>query len=125
MKRKELRQNIMVVLYQYQLLQNDIDTLIENTFDLELEAVDSFAKAVIYNACENQQRYATYINEELVEWTFERLGYVEQAILLAACAEFDLKTTQAAIIINEAVELSKLYCDDTAFKLINGVLDRL
>ena len=52
-------------------------------------------------------------------------GYVEQAILLAACAEFDLKITQAPIIINEAVELAKIYCDDTAFKLINGVLDRL
>lgn len=125
MKRRELRQNIMIILYQYQLLECDVNQAIENTFDQSLNDVDEFVKKIVYTAVKENKRYEQYINEELQEWTFGRLGYVEQAILMAACAEFDLKITEASIIINEAVELAKTYCDDEAFKLINGVLDRL
>ena len=50
---------------------------------------------------------------------------LEQAILLLACSELDHQTASAAIIIDEAVRLAKDYCDDEAYRLINGVLDRI
>ena len=36
----------------------------------------------------------------------------------------DLKTAPENSIKDEAVELAKHYCDDDAYKLINGVLDK-
>ena len=39
--------------------------------------------------------------------------------------ELKRKETDKAVIINEAIEIAKLYCDEDAPKLINGVLDRL
>jgi transcription antitermination protein NusB len=70
--------------------------------------------------------YIDKINERLnEEWTFARLGFVEQAILLMACCELDLETAPKPIVIDEAITLAKKYCDDEAYKLINGVLDRL
>ena len=74
---------------------------------------------------ENKDRYISYINEVLKDWTFSRLGYIEQAILLLACSELDNQTAHAAVIIDESVRLTKSYCDEAAYKLINGVLDRL
>ena len=68
------------------------------------------------------QKINAVINKD---WSFDRLGYVEQAILLMACCELDLETAQKAIVIDEAITLAKKYCDDDAYKLINGVLDRL
>ena len=38
-------------------------------------------------------------------------------------AEFDLKEVEAAVIINESVELAKKYCDEDTYKLINRILD--
>ena len=61
----------------------------------------------------------------LEEWEFERLGCVEKAILLMAAAELDFETASKAVVIDEAVTLSKKYCDEETYKLINGVLDRL
>lgn len=54
---------------------------------------------------------------------FDRLGRIEQAILLNGCSEFDLKKTEAAVIIDESVQLAKKYCDADTYKLINSVLD--
>ena len=42
-----------------------------------------------------------------------------------AAAELDFETANKAIVIDEAVTLSKKYCDSETYKLINGVLDKL
>ena len=42
-----------------------------------------------------------------------------------ACCEIDLEVVPKAIVIDEAVSLAKKYCDEDAYKLINGVLDQL
>ena len=43
--------------------------------------------------------------------------------LLNGCAEFDLKTIEAPVIIDESVEMAKKFCDEDTYKLINSVLD--
>lgn len=58
------------------------------------------------------------------DWAFERLAYVDQAILLLAVCELERKLSEKAIVIDEAIELAKLYSDDDAFKYINAVLDK-
>ncbi len=42
-----------------------------------------------------------------------------------AFQEILVDKTPKTVVINEAIELSKKYCDDDSYKLINGVLDRL
>ncbi len=50
---------------------------------------------------------------------------MELAILLVGCYEL-LETEQGKeVIINEAVELSKKYCDEDAYKFINGLLNKI
>ena len=57
-------------------------------------------------------------------WKFERIGKMEQAIMINALIELLLNNTEKRIIINEAVELAKKYCDVDSYKFINGVLDK-
>ena len=65
-----------------------------------------------------------YINEVIKKgWSYDRLGAIEKAILINGCAEFDLKEVEAAVIINESVELAKKFCDEDTYKLINRILD--
>ena len=84
---------------------------------------DDYFNQVLDNLFNNYVEYKNYINENLNGWTFDRLGYTEQAILLLSLSELALKNDKN-VVINEAVELAKQFCDDKAFKLINGILDK-
>lgn len=123
MNRHEQREKAMITVYQYLLVERDIDTLIEDEFGENVKNVDSYFLDVIHNSIDKREQFSNYINNVLTTWTFDRLGKVEQAILLNGCSEFDLKQVQAAIIMDESVELAKKYCDEEAYKLINRVLD--
>ncbi len=118
------REKAMHAVYQNQILPRPADELIRDNFSEEEEA-DSYMIQVVRQAIENTDRYHGYIDEVLEGWSFDRLGAIEQAILLNGCAEFDLKQVQAAVIIDEYVRLAKKYCDADSYKLINGVLDRI
>jgi N utilization substance protein B len=118
------REKAMFAVYQNQILPRPIEELIRDNFSAD-EEEDSYMLRVVRNAIENTDRYHGYIDEVLEGWTFDRLGAIEQAILLNGCAEFDLKEVLAAVIIDEYVRLAKKYCDADSYKLINGVLDRI
>lgn len=124
MKRSESREKAMITVYQYILVNRDMNELIEDSFNMSVKDVDPYFVEVIHNAIENISKYHAYIDEVIKKgWSFDRLGAIEKAILLNGCAEFDLKQVEAAVIIDESVELAKKYCDEDTYKLINSVLD--
>ena len=124
MTRHTNREKAMFVTYQNQMQSRPVDELIRDNFTEE-EQTDEYMINVVRQAIENTDRYHSYIDEVLDGWTFDRLGYIEQAILLNGCAEFDLKQESMQVIIDEYVRLAKDFCDKDSYKLINGVLDKI
>lgn len=124
MNRHQLREKLLVCIYQSLLLKKDLSEVVSDNFD-DGEDVDVFFTTLIDIVNKNKEDYIGYINAVSDDWAFDRLGYLEQAILLISCAEFDAKETSANIIIDEAIILAKDYCDEQTYKLINGILDRL
>ena len=62
----------------------------------------------------------------LVNWEFGRLAAVDRSVLrLAAHELLYCADIPAAVSINEALELSKLFNSDESAKFLNGVLDKL
>lgn len=122
--RHKQREMAMTCLYQHFLLQKDIKQCV---FDnCEDNNIDPFLYTVTIDAIQYKDTYIDKINHSLRDdWTFDRLGFIERAILLMSCCELDLETAPKAIIINEAVTLAKKFCDDETYRLINGVLDTL
>lgn len=121
--RHMLREKAMTCLYQHLLLNKEIKEVVyENA---EGNEIDGFLYAITIDCVKYKDIYIEKINELLKDWDFTRLGYIEQAILLIAVCELDFEITPKPIVINEAVKLAKTYCADDAYKLINGVLDRL
>ncbi len=123
MTRHSNREKALFATYQNQIMARSAEELIRDNFPEEDR--DEYIISVVRQAIEHTDRYRSYINEVLEGWSFDRLGYIEQAILLNGCAEFDLKQELAAVIIDEYVRLAKKYCDGDSYKLINGVLDRI
>lgn len=122
--RHKTREKAMICVYQYLLFERDINSLIEDNFN-EIDMQDEYMVQVVKTSVANKDRFASYVNEVLKDWQFERLGFIEQAILLNGCSEFELKQELAAVIINEYVDLARKYCEPESFKLINGVLDTI
>lgn len=122
----------MSIVYIYLMTQQDIDLIIEDnrfvssigSFIHPLEIDDELLDA-IHRVTQRQTIYIPVINHHLKNWRFDRLGKLEQSILLLALSELEQGIQEKAIIVNEAVELAKEFCDDESYRLINGVLDAL
>lgn len=125
MTRREMRLRIVHCLYQYLLTGKNIDDILEENLDLEDKKSINFIVTNTIGVINHLDDLISRIEPKLNAYRFERLGYVEQAILLLACYELETKTADRAVIINEAIEITKKYCDDDAPKFINGVLDTL
>ena len=122
MNRHQSRENAMIVIYQYLLLGSDIQELISN---FTVNEDHDFFSSLVINTIHNLTLLKDEISKHLTSWEFDRLNYVEQAILLIASCELCLDEVEKAVVIDEAIELSKEYCDENAYRYINGVLDQL
>lgn len=126
MKRHEIRKKLVFAVYQHMLLKIDLNSTLVDVFDVEdITSIDEYALELAKSININQQNFIEEISKHLKRWTFDRLNYLDQAILLVGAAELKAAKVQKAIIIDEAISIAKEYCDDDAYKYINGVLDRL
>ena len=53
------------------------------------------------------------------DWTIDRLGYTDQAILRMGIFELLYTQTPDIVAINEAVELAKQYSDEKVKNILN------
>jgi N utilization substance protein B len=74
---------------------------------------------------ENLEACDKAIIEHLKEWDFERLGAIERATLRLATYEILFGELDSAVVINEAVEITKAFGTEQSPKFINGVLDAI
>jgi len=126
LNRHQERMIVVTTLYQYLLLNSDIDQLLENNLeDIDKQSI-AFIVSRVIKTIEGKEEYISKIKEHItVNWDWERLGYLEQAILLYGAFELEAKEIDKPIIIDECINIAKKYCEDNAPNLINGVLDKL
>ncbi len=126
------RENAMIVVYIHLLREQSIKEILhDNKFVSELgdfipafNLKEELLEAVL-TVAQRKEIYADAMDHSLDKWRFDRLGYIEQAILLLACAELEMGKQNPVIVVNEAVRLAKEYCEYDSYKLVNGVLDQL
>ena len=118
MNRHEQRVIALETIYQNLLLKKDIrKALFECTHGQN--EIDPFLYTLTIDLMDKKTAYRKD------DWTFDRLSLLEQTILLMAYQEFYVIQTPKAVVIDEAINLAKAYCDDSSYKLINGILDQL
>jgi len=124
--RSEAREKIMVILYQIDMYtKNEIPYNVEEVIKENLEIDNNFVREIVYGVLEKANELDELISKYLENWNLDRLGKTDKAILRMATYEMLYSQTPKAVIINEAVELSKKYSDDKVIKLINAVLDKI
>lgn len=126
LNRSELRKKIMTILYQINVYEgNDVkyqvDEVIQDVIDIDNE----FIKEIVYGVITYKQDLKILANKYLSNWTLDRLGNTDQAILLMAIYEIMYTKTPPIVAINEALNLAKDYSDDKVKNMINACLDKL
>jgi len=94
MKKYPFRENLLIKLYQYDLIKAEVDeTRFFKDIVLNLAFIDNV------------------INESLVEYTINRLSYLDRAILRIATYSLLVGKMEKGFIFSEMLELTKLYTD--------------
>lgn len=124
--RSELRVQIMNILYQVSIYKiRNISYNLDNVIKENVEIDSEFVKDIVYGVVTHEDEIVDTANSVLNNWTLDRLGYTDQAILKIAIYEILYTDTPKIVCINEAVELAKTYSDDDVRKMINAALDKL
>lgn len=124
--RSELREIIMKVIYQVNILkEGNLDYNINELIKEQLEIKNDFVNETVNGIVKNQKEIDTLANKYLKKWTIDRFNKVDQAILSIGIYELMYTDTPSVVAINEALELSKKYSDLDVTKMINGVLDNI
>ncbi|MDO5615850.1 MAG: transcription antitermination factor NusB [Cruoricaptor ignavus] len=86
---------------------------------------EDFAKKLLWESVKNWEENEKKIEERLQNWDLDRVSLMDKIILIAAIAELDhFPFTASRIIINEYVEISKVFSTDKSNIFINGILDK-
>lgn len=121
--RSELRKKIMTILYQINMYKsNKIEYNVDDILKEVLEIDNEFVKEVVYGVITYQNEINELANKYLDGWSIDRLGNTDKAILQMGIYELVYTKTPDIVCINEAVELAKIYSDDSVRKMINGVM---
>lgn len=124
--RSELREIIMKVLYQVNILKDTkLDYNVDDLIKEQLEIQNEFVENTINQIIKKQEEINTLANKYLKDWTIDRLNKVDQSILSIGIYELKYTDIPSVVAINEAIELSKKYSDEAVTKMINGVLDNI
>ena len=124
--RSELRKKIMTILYQIAVFdKNKIEYNVDELIKENLEIENEFVKEIVYGTVTYKNELDNLANKYMKDWTIDRLGFTDIAILRMAIYELIYSNTPDIVVINEAIELAKIYSDDDVRKMINGVLDKV
>jgi N utilization substance protein B len=128
-RRRNARQKAMQALYQWDF---DADTqsishIVDQFCDLQnMDKVDvEYFRELFYYAAKNLQAIDEQITSYL-DRPMERLDPVEKSVLRIACAELRSRLdTPYKVVVNEAVEVAKLFGAEDGHKFVNGIADKL
>jgi len=125
--RHHARMAVVSLLYAYDLGNGNIA---EHTAEiLEEKKIRNkqkdFALGLYEGVLANIEKCDEAIIAHLKDWDFERLGSIERATLRLASYEILFGELDSAVVINEAVEITKAFGTEQSPKFINGVLDAI
>lgn len=125
--RRRSRELALQALYQWQLNESAPDELLRQLAGAEdfgkpdQAYLETLVRGTVRDAAALRARLQPYLDRKV-----ESLSPVEHSLLLmAACEMANELETPYRVIINEAVELAKIYGGTDGHKYVNGVLDKL
>ena len=125
-KRSELREKIMIILYQIDINRSqNIEFNVEEIINDNLDIDNEFVRDIVYGVITYESDIIETANNYMKDWDISRIDKTGAAILKMAIYELKYTDTPHIVVIDEAVELAKKYSDESVRKMINAILDKM
>lgn len=126
--RRQAREIALQILFQTEFTERisvqDFLSLFEETIDKE---TIHYAESLILGVRDSQAELNQKIQSVSSNWKIERMSLVDRNILRMATYEMVVAPVkiEAAIVINEAVEIARKYGTTESAAFVNGLLDTI
>lgn len=127
--RRDERRLALYLLYaldrsDYTFSLEDVVKVFEKEFEINIISA-SFALSIVQGVIQKRAQLDEFLEPFLKNWRLERLGCCTRLILHIALWELLQPGAVNSIVINEAVELAKMFAEKDAYRFINGILDEI
>jgi N utilization substance protein B len=125
MKRRTAREKALQALFQIDMSEADPKEAILHV--LEDERGDDYLTTLVSGVVEHKSEIDEMIKEHLEKWTIERIAPVDRNLLRLAVYElvYLKEEVPANVVIDEAIEIAKVFGDEHASRFVNGVLSKI
>jgi N utilization substance protein B len=115
MRRSDQRRDAVFAVYQHEVTGRPVDEL--------LEGAKPFTREIVEAVVERRSELDELIGRHSKGWALERIAPLERSIMRVALYEaIHRDDIPVEVAIDEAVELSKMYCGADAPGFVNGIL---
>lgn len=124
--RSELRERIMICLYQINIYRKDnMEYNLDDVLSENDKENNKFVRDIVTGVLDNEIVIDSMIDKYLDGWNINRLGNIDQAIFRMSVYELVYTKTPHVVSINEGILLSKKYSDEKVTNMLNAVLDKI
>lgn len=130
MNRRKSREVAMKLLFEMSINKESYEDIIENfkeNTEVDLKELDmSYIIKVLAGIHEHGVEIDKNIEKHLIKWKIDRLSKMNLAILRISTYEILFEEDiPGKVSVNEAIELSKKYGEDSSPAFINGILAKM
>jgi N utilization substance protein B len=125
--RRHARELALQALYGSEVGKRPADEMLTETLArTDTSEARAFVRDLVLGTIENEPESSAVIAPLLEGWTLERLPTIDRLVLQMGVFELQHRAeTDAAVVINEAVELAKKFSTEDSGRYVNGVLGRV
>jgi N utilization substance protein B len=122
-RRRGARKLALDILYEHDLTATPLEEILGRYVS---NPAYEFASQLVSGVQAHRKQLDEIISESAPDWKIERMPAIDRNLMRIALFEMlHLQESPAAVAINEAVELAKLYSTQDSSRFINGVLGRI
>lgn len=118
-QRHHARERALEIFYEATLKGRDVATIL-NALPIR---PDGYTVQLLTSAEQHQDRANTLISKYAIDWPLERIAIVDRLVMTLAIGELLMvDAPPKAVVLDEAVELAKIYSTEGSPSFVNGVL---
>jgi N utilization substance protein B len=118
-QRHRARERALEILYEANIKERPIAEIVAA---LPL-APDPYTVAIVTSTELHQSRAESLISEFSAQWSLDRIALIDRLIMIMAIGELLLDDAPPrAVVMDEAVEMAKVFSTDGSASFVNGVL---
>jgi N utilization substance protein B len=122
--RRQARIVAFQTLFEVDLVGHNPDTVLTARLEeMPLpEDAQAFARELVHGVMSNQDEVDHLIRQAAPQWPIQQMAKADVNILRLAVYELSRGQAPLKVVINEAVELAKMYGGESSPRFVNGVL---